>query len=167
MTHTIRRLTVAAALLVLVLMTAGSASGASRSFDVENHTPWHFTLYGVQRVGCGEWRDTWPGACDVYPNRYFPMEFEGRPRIDTDLLPGQSDDFELKYEYGRNLGGTPNYAAEIRYRRQNSTVTIFIYTTNYGRGSECSVSRTPGFDGRLRCSTNGGGTIRLYLADDD
>ncbi|HEX4307855.1 MAG TPA: hypothetical protein VHZ54_17605 [Solirubrobacterales bacterium] len=133
-----RRGAMAAVLLValaaLGLLSAGSASAASRGFSLHNLSRADLKLESVMQVPTG--------LCS--PNEHcvkplYPMAFEGRPDVGSEIEPDAWEIFDLKYGFNP-LGGI-QYAADIVYRvvGTDATVEYKIYVWSTANTSGCKV----------------------------
>ncbi len=125
------------------LMTAAPASAESRGFVVTNNSNLTLRLESVH-----------PVECDSYilcPLGNYPFDFEGKPHGGTELKPGQSQRFELKYRF--TFFHMTQYAAEVQYKveKTNARFSAFIYTTPSSNNSDCEV--VPASAGR--CTAGG------------
>jgi hypothetical protein len=128
------------------IVTAAPASAASRGFTVTNSSNATLSLEGLNRVHhvlCVG------GRC--VPGVPYPMEFEGRPQVGSDIAPGGSQRFELKY--GFDLIGGIQYAAQLTYKieKTNAKLEVWIDTTPLSNNSRCEV--VPASAGR--CTAGG------------
>jgi hypothetical protein len=129
---------------LLIALTGGPASAASRGFTVNNKSNKSLKLFAVQRVPtfiCVN-----PGAC---ARTTHPMDFEGRPQEGAVLDPNRSQRFELKY--GFSILGGVQYAANLWYKIQgdddpddNVYYTIEVYSTT--NESYCNINKTSKYE---------------------
>ena len=128
----------AAVLLTVVallgLLSAGTASAASRSFKLHNTSNVALKLEAakpVPTVLCAN-----VGRC---VETKYPMEFEGRPGNGSEIAPGASDTWELKYGFSP-FGGV-QYAAELWYdiAGTNARVEYRIEVYSTTNESSCKV----------------------------
>jgi hypothetical protein len=128
------------------LVTAAPASAASRGFTVTNSSSATLRLEGLNRVHHVVCNGT---IC--VPGVPYPMEFEGRPNVGSDIAPGGSQRFELKY--GFDIFGGIQYAAQLTYKveKTNAKLEVWIDTTPTSNNSRCEV--VPASAGR--CSAGG------------
>jgi hypothetical protein len=128
----------AAVLLVVIgalgLMSAGPASAASRGFSLHNLSRADLKLESVKPVPTGL---CFPNTHCVKP--LYPMAFEGRPDVGSEIEPDAWEIFDLKYGFSP-LGGI-QYAADIVYGvvGTNATVEYKIYVWSTANTSECKV----------------------------
>jgi hypothetical protein len=121
-------LTVVAA---LGLVSAGPASAASRGFRLHNTSKAALTLEAVKPVptvvcdGIGHCVET-----------KYPMDFEGRPDVGSEIEPGAWEMFELKY--GFSLFGGVQYAADIWYGIEGTNATVEYRIEVYSTSNESS-----------------------------
>ena len=82
----------------------------------------------------------------------YAMEFEGRPNVGSDIAPGGSQRFELKYYFDPFSVGV-QYAAQLTYKveKTNAKLEVWIETTPYVNNSRCEV--VPASAGR--CTAGG------------
>jgi hypothetical protein len=137
-----------AALFGLVLTTAGPASAASRGFTLTNNSTSTLRLESatkVHHVLCVS------GHC-VHGVAY-PMEFEGRPHDGTEIRPGGTQTWELKYGFNLVNLNEVQYAAKLTYKIEhtNGKVEYTIETTPTANNSTCVV--IPASDGA--CTAEG------------
>ena len=128
---------------LLIALTSGPASAASRGFVLNNNSDHALKLFAVKPV---------PTFLCVDPSRCVqtthPIDFEGRPPDGDVLNPGKSHRFELKY--GFSLLGGVQYAANLWYKIQgdndpddNVYYTIETYSTS--NESSCKINNTSKF----------------------
>jgi hypothetical protein len=113
------------------LLTAGTASAASRSYEVHNRSDHALELVGatpLPQVICNF------GIC--VPTHH-PMAFEGRPDDGSVLKPNSDSAWELKYFFGHT------YAAVLTYAVQgikDAKVEFTIETSTFSNNSACKVT---------------------------
>ena len=122
------------ALAALGLLSAGPASAASRGFSLHNLSHADLKLESVKPVPTGLCS---PNTHCVKP--HYPMDFEGRPDVGSEIEPGAWEIFDLKYGFSP-LGGI-QYAADIVYGvvGTNAMVEYKIYVWSTVNTSECKV----------------------------
>ena len=137
---------VSACAVSAALLNAAPASAASRGFTVTNNSSATLQLEGLNKVHCTVKAGS---ACE---RGGFPMEFEGRPDVGSDIAPKGSQRFELKY--GFDIGAGAQYAAQLTYKIEhtNAKLEIEIWTTAYVNGSTCKV--VPASAGTCRVADN-------------
>jgi hypothetical protein len=138
-----------ACVLAGALLTAGSASAASRGFKLHNTSSHALRLEAARRV---------PTFVCVDPSRcvptHYPMEFEGRPGNGAVLHPAKVQDgvlvvhthvWELKYGFSP-LGGV-QYAANLWYKiaGTGASVEYTIETWSTSNESSCKIIGTSHF----------------------
>ena len=138
---------VSACAVSAVLLNAAPASAESRGFTVTNNSGFTLRLEGLNRVHC---LSTLPRECKGGDG--YSMEFEGRPRVGSDIAPKGSQRFELKYGFSITTG--VQYAAQLTYKIEhtNAKLEIEIWTTAYRNGSTCKV--VPASAGTCRVADN-------------
>ncbi|MGZ4305702.1 MAG: hypothetical protein ACXVSL_12660 [Solirubrobacteraceae bacterium] len=126
---------VAGCALAAALLTAGSASAASRGFKVHNHSNHGLILEAAKPVPTYICRDL-----TLCVPTHSPMDFEGRPANGAALNPGHTHDWELKYGFSP-FGGV-QYAANLWYQISgtNGTVEFTIETWSTSNESACRVN---------------------------
>ena len=125
---------VSACALSAGLVTAPPASAASRGFVVTNNSNATLQLEGLNRV-----HHTLCVGDRCVGGVPYPMEFEGRPNVGSDIAPRGSQRFELKYFF--DLLGGVQYAAQLTYKieKTNAKLEVWIETTPYFNNSRCEV----------------------------
>jgi hypothetical protein len=130
-----RRAGKAAILLAVVaalgLLSAGSASAASRGFKIHNTSDAALKLQAVKPVPTVLCAST--ARC---VETHYPMDFEGRPDNGSTLNPGGSQTFELKYGFSP-FGGV-QYAADVWYEIAGTGATVEYKLEVYSTSNESS-----------------------------
>jgi hypothetical protein len=136
--HTKKRARTAAVLLAAVaalgLLSAGSASAASRGFKLHNTSNVALKLDAAKPVPTVVCASTAHCATTQYP-----MDFEGRPDNGSTLAAGGTHTWELKYGFSP-FGGV-QYAADLWYdiAGTNATVEYKIEVWSTTNESQCKV----------------------------
>jgi hypothetical protein len=135
-----------AAVAILGLLSAGTASAASRGFKLENTSEVALKLEAakpVPTVVCGN-----IGRC---VETKYPMEFEGRPDNGSVVNPGDSQSWELKYGFSP-FGGV-QYAADLWYEIAGTNATVEYKIEVYSTSNE-SLCKVHG-SSKYSCSAAG------------
>jgi hypothetical protein len=122
------------------LLTAGSASAASRGYQVYNLSSHPLELAFVGSL-----------AVDGVPGLRYAFDFEGRPNTGAVMAPGDDpQDFELKYSFG------DSYGANLTWKivGTDKYVTATIVTTPFTNTSTCRVDLG-------QCTAEGGTIVIL------
>jgi hypothetical protein len=116
------------------LMTAAPASASSRQFTVTNNSSATLRLEGVNPVEHTVCAAPYSSVC---AKGHYPIDFEGRAHTGTELAPGGTQTFDLKYYYFSNDG----YKAQLTYKIEhtNAKLEVWIETTSYTNNSRCEV----------------------------
>ena len=123
------------------LLTAGSASAASRGFIIRNDSNTALTVVGargIPRVVCIGFK--------CVPGNNYPIYFsEGRPPDGDVLTPRSTHAWELKY--GFDIRGGVQFAANVVYRINgtDATVEYTMYVFPTSNDSFCKVIGTTKF----------------------
>ena len=128
------------ALLAGMLLSAGSASAASRGFILRNDSNHDLVVDGARAVPAYKCIDF---TCF---KTTYPIDFsEGRPPDGDVLTPASTHDWELKY--GFDIFGGVQYAANVVYRIKdtNATVEYEIYVYSTSNDSQCRVIGTTAY----------------------
>ena len=128
------------------LLTAGSASAASRGFIIRNDSDTAITVVGARAIptyACFDFK--------CVPT-FYPIDFsEGRPPDGDVLTPRSTNAWELKY--GFDIRGGVQFAANVVYRINGTgaTVEYTMYVFPTSNDSFCKVIGTTKFT----CSAEG------------
>jgi hypothetical protein len=150
------RKSVGLAVLLVVLgsvLAAGSASAASRGFELENSSGTDIVLQQPQRI-------TEPPRCTTCEQRLIPMAFEGRPADGATLPFRKIHDWELDYYFGAHWH-IPQYAAELVYeipaeQGQPKAIVVYrIYTYILENESTCELFGPHKAVAKYGCSAEG------------
>jgi hypothetical protein len=105
-------------------------------------------LQSATDVPTGNYTCIGPSTC--FPT-YYPMNFEGRPIDGTEVQPGKSDRWELKYVFSPAAG--VRYAANIAYEVKGTSAVVNYHIYTYSTSNESSCKVTPASAGR--CTAEG------------
>jgi hypothetical protein len=124
-----------ACVLSSAVLSAGPASAASRGFTLTNESTATLRLEGVSHI-----HHTLCGQFGCVSNVPYPLEFEGRPHSGSEINPGETQRWELKYGFSINLNEV-QYAARLTYKIEhtNAKVEYTIETTPTSNNSTCEV----------------------------
>ncbi len=144
------------AVLAVVLgsaLAAGSASAASRGFELENSSGTAIVLQRPQRI-------SEPPRCTTCEQRAIPMAFEGRPADGATLPFRKIHDWELDYYFGSHWH-IPQYAAELFYEippeqgLPKAIVVYRIYTYILENESTCELFGSHKVVAKYGCKADG------------
>ena len=145
----------AAVLLTVVallgLLSAGTASAASRGFKLHNTSNVALKLEAakpVPTVLCAN-----VGRC---VETKYPMDFEGRPDNGSVLKPNATHTWELKYGFSP-FGGV-QYAADLWYDIEGTNATVEYKLEVYSTTNESSCK----VHGSSKYSCSAGGTSLTF-----
>jgi hypothetical protein len=133
------------------LLSAGTASAASRGFKLKNTSDVDLTLEAakpVPTVVCGN-----IGRC---VDTKYPMDFEGRPGDGSVLKPNATHTWELKYGFSP-FGGV-QYAADLWYEIEGTNATVEYKLEVYSTANESSCK----VHGSAKYSCSAGGTSLTF-----
>jgi hypothetical protein len=136
-----------AVVAVLGLLSAGTASAASRGFKLKNTSDVDLKLEAakpVPTVVCAN-------AIRCVETKY-PMDFEGRPDNGSVLRPNATHTWELKYGFSP-FGGV-QYAADLWYDIEGTNATVEYKLEVYSTTNESSCK----VHGSSKYSCSAGGT---------
>jgi hypothetical protein len=140
-----------AAVAILGLLSAGTASAASRGFKLKNTSDVDLKLEAakpVPTVICGN-----IGRC---VDTKYPMDFEGRPDNGSTLKPNATHTWELKYGFSP-FGGV-QYAADLWYEIEGTNATVEYKIEVYSTSNESSCK----VHGSSKYSCTAGGTSLTF-----
>jgi hypothetical protein len=113
------------------LLTAGTASAASRGYSVHNRSDHSLKLVGANPL------PTTVCNVGICVPTHHSMDFEGRPADGSVLAPNAESTWELKYFFGHT------YAAVLTYKivgSEDAKVEYTIETTSFTNNSACKVT---------------------------